>query len=408
MNISLPPLPHGRQNTPSSPPINTTDTLQITVSYKTRTIALRVNDGPIIADLLPDIARRLGILDPSIVYGGYRLLTSDGDPLSPAKTLREQHVPNHSTLTLEPGASSDTDIIYDDVVEAVGASVQHVYRPWTSDHTTFTSLVIGLGMLVISAGWIALFPASIWASVLAFGFSAILLALTAALCGKNLLVQSTAIGLIASIFTAIGGYQLVNLLAGKQPLHALPLLGASLGLAAAGILMSLAASKTRPYSYIPILIGAICAIPSVLSTLMPQQMGHIWILTSAVTALTASALPWMCLSFARISVDSPHSESEIFALPNDIDYQDIKRRYIAGSTMLFIGRMRRRAAAHSGTAPQHVGHATRVSIMPRRIPRHAARFQADLYVPRNVRNRRRRRHRNHRDRIAQRANASGI
>lgn len=140
-------------------------------------------------------------------------------------------------------------------------------------------------------------------------------------------------------FTAIGGYQLVNLLAGKQPLHALPLLGASLGLAAAGILMSLAASKTRPYSYIPILIGAICAIPSVLSTLMPQQMGHIWILTSAVTALTASALPWMCLSFARISVDSPHSESEIFALPNDIDYQDIKRRYIAGSTMLFIGRI---------------------------------------------------------------------
>lgn len=215
MNISPPPLPHGRQNTPSSPPINTTDTLQITVSYKTRTIALRVNDGPIIADLLPDIARRLGILDPSIVYGGYRLLTSDGDPLSPAKTLREQHVPNHSTLTLEPGASSDTDIIYDDVVEAVGASVQHVYRPWTSDHTTFTSLVIGLGMLVISAGWIALFPASIWASVLAFGFSAILLALTAALCGKNLLVQSTAIGLIASIFTAIGGYQFVNLLAGQ-------------------------------------------------------------------------------------------------------------------------------------------------------------------------------------------------
>lgn len=113
---------------------------------------------------------------------------------------------------------------------------------------------------------------------------------------QNLLVQSTAIGLIASIFTAIGGYQLVNLLAGKQPLHALPLLGASLGLAAAGILMSLAASKTRPYSYIPILIGAICAIPSVLSTLMPQQMGHIWILTSAVTALTGSALPWMCLS----------------------------------------------------------------------------------------------------------------
>lgn len=151
MNISLPPLPHGRQNTPSSPPINTTDTLQITVSYKTRTIALRVNDGPIIADLLPDIARRLGILDPSIVYGGYRLLTSDGDPLSPTKTLREQHVPNHSTLTLEPGASSDTDIIYDDVVEAVGASVQHVYRPWTSDPTPHSRHLSSASACLLSA-----------------------------------------------------------------------------------------------------------------------------------------------------------------------------------------------------------------------------------------------------------------
>ena len=53
------PLPH----------VPSANMRRLTIAYNTRTITLTVSDGPIVADLLPDIARRLGVLDPSIVYG---------------------------------------------------------------------------------------------------------------------------------------------------------------------------------------------------------------------------------------------------------------------------------------------------------------------------------------------------
>lgn len=222
---------------------------RLTIAYNTRTITLTVSDGPIVADLLPDIARRLGVLDPSIVYGGYRLITADGEPLSPSRTFAEQHVSDQSVLTLEPGASVDTDIVYDDVVEAVGASVQRVYRPWTKDHTTLTSLLISVGMLAISAGWLALFPVSIWNAALGIGFSVVLIALAALLHSKTMTVQATVIGLTASVFAAVGGYQLASYLVPDQAFHTLPLVGASAGLLVSGCLMAVAAPSTRPYGF---------------------------------------------------------------------------------------------------------------------------------------------------------------
>ena len=334
---AAPAAPTASQAAPLDP--EATRQLHITIAYKARTIELSVGPTPIVADLLPDIARRLGVLDPAIVYGGYRLLNSEGETLSPSQTLDGQHVEEGSTLTLEPGAVNETDIMYDDVVEAVGASVQRVYKPWTNDHTTLTSLIISAGMLAISAGLLAVFPPSIVNAALGFGFALVLIALCSVLSGKNMIPQALAMGLISSVFAAIGGYQLISTLFPGHPFHGLPLLGAAAGLIVDGGLMAAAASRTRPYSLIPIVIGVIAVIPSGLAFMFPINEPQIWIFTATAVALAANALPSMCLSLARISVNSPHSESDIFKLPEDIDYEDIKQRYIFGSTMLFIGRI---------------------------------------------------------------------
>ncbi|MBT1181089.1 type VII secretion protein [Bifidobacterium sp. CP2] len=313
--------------------------LTVTIGYKSRTITLNVGATPIVADLLPDIARRLGVLDPAIVYGGYRLVASGGEALDPSRTLEEQHVADGATLTLEPDALTDGDIVYDDVVEAVGASVQRVYKPWTNEHTTITSLIISAGLLLIAAACLALFPAGLVNATLGFAFCAVLMALAALLNGKAMTAQALVMGLVASLFAAIGGYQLASTLLPGQPFHGLPLLAAATGLIIGGGVMTLAASGARPYSLIPICAGLLAVIPSGLAFMFPVNAAQIWIFTTTLIALAANALPWMCLSMARISVDSPHSESEIFKLPEDIDYEDIRRRYILGSTMLFIGRV---------------------------------------------------------------------
>ena len=340
MTISAPPLPNSpRQRLSPSTDSQNAAPLRITVVYQTRNVTLQITNEPIVADILPDIARRLGVLDPAVVFGGFRLIDRDGEALSPAQTFAEQHVADQSVLTLEPGASMDTDIVYDDVVEAVGASVQQVYRPWTKDHTTFTSLLISVGMLIISAGWLALSPPSVWNGALGAGFAIVLAALTVLLQGKDMTTQASIIGLSASVFAAVGGYQLAStLLPGQQASHAMPMAGAGIGLLLTGSLLTLAVPGIRPYGFIPVAIGSLIIIPGIASAMLPAWMTDIWIVAAALVALAANALPWMCLSFARISVQSPHSDAEIFALPEPIDYQNIKRRYIAGSTMLFIGR----------------------------------------------------------------------
>lgn len=98
--------------------------------------------------------------------------------------------------------------------------------------------------------------------------------------------------------------------------------------------------RRRPLARIPmasfrIIIGLLAAIRAyfhIAAFMDGEHLDH----CDDVRRLAANALPWMCLSFARI-VQSPHSDAEIFALPELIDYAEVKQRYITGSTMLFIG-----------------------------------------------------------------------
>lgn len=322
-----------------SKPAPERERMQVTISYKSRAITVDAGPDCIVADLIPDIARKLGALDPTIVHGGYTLVTEDGRTLSPAQNLHSQQVTDHGVLTLRPGVLEDNEIVYDDVVEAVGDSVAKVYRPWTNEQTTITSLIISTGMLLMGAGILATIAPSILTASLALGFAIVLIALGAALNAQRLKVQSLTISLVAAVFAAIGGFQLVMTLH-PQPFYAgAALAGGCLGLFLIGIAQTFLCSSTRPYSLIPIAIGTVILIPSALSMLIPSAHVAIWIGTAAVVAVIGNLMPWICLSFSRISVHSPQSEAEIFELPEAVDINDVRSRYVFGSTLLFIARI---------------------------------------------------------------------
>lgn len=321
------------------PEISQQSSIPITVSYKKRSVTLAVASDVIVAELLPDIASRLGVLDPAIVYGGYHLVNGDGETLDPARTIPQQHIASQHTFALTPGALADSDIIYDDIVEAVGSNVGQVYRAWTTKHTTFTTLIICAGMLAISAICLAVTPASIISASIGAAFAIIMLALTALLDNHQLQIPAIVIGLLSSIFAALTGFQCIAAMHPLATAYGLPTLGAAVGFLMAGIIIVFVAPRSRPYSFVPIIVGAVTLIPSALGAIWPHALKPAWVITATAAALVINALPWMCLSVARISVHSPQSESEIFALPKPIDYDDIRRRYIQGSTYLFIGRI---------------------------------------------------------------------
>ena len=58
---------------PSSPPSPTSGLVRVTVASGTRRVDLVLPGAVPVAELVPELARSVGLLDATTVYGGYRL-----------------------------------------------------------------------------------------------------------------------------------------------------------------------------------------------------------------------------------------------------------------------------------------------------------------------------------------------
>jgi len=117
-----------------------------------------------VAELVPDLARAVGLLDPAAVYAGYRVQVH-GRRLQPDRGLREQGVGDGALLAVAAGADDPVVRAHDDLAEAVAEEVgrQRAWQPADSRRTTWAAGVlaigIGLGALAwelvprVSAGW---------------------------------------------------------------------------------------------------------------------------------------------------------------------------------------------------------------------------------------------------------------
>jgi len=63
---------------PSSPPSPASGLVRVTVASGTRRVDLVLPGAVPVAELVPELARSVGLLDATTVYGGYRLVTVDG------------------------------------------------------------------------------------------------------------------------------------------------------------------------------------------------------------------------------------------------------------------------------------------------------------------------------------------
>ncbi|WP_034529327.1 type VII secretion integral membrane protein EccD [Bifidobacterium stellenboschense] len=306
----------------------------VRVSYGRRSTKISLPATQPVAELLPNIAKRLGVLDPTLVYAGYRLLREDETPIDNPPSLAEQGVRDGDRLTLRVNALDDQDVVYDDVVEAVADSVSRAHRPWTNENTTWTSLIVSCVLLGVGAACLAFAPRSVINAVIAGLAAVAALAIGGVLASRRMNRQALALSMTACALAGVSGYQLMGALF-DVPFYGLPALGAGIGLMVSGAFACLTMPATRIHATIPTLLGLIVTVLGALCAIFPQWSGRVWIAAVALTGLAATALPWLSLSASRLSVDSPTSESEIFALPKTIDAHEVRRRYRFGSSLLF-------------------------------------------------------------------------
>ena len=76
----------------SQAPVSQSGLVRVSVSSGTRRVDLVLPGSVPVAELVPELARSVGLLDAATVYGGYRVVTADGRELVPETGLITQGV----------------------------------------------------------------------------------------------------------------------------------------------------------------------------------------------------------------------------------------------------------------------------------------------------------------------------
>jgi len=87
----------------SPAPASATALVRVTVASGSRRVDLVLPGAVPLAELVPELARSVGLLDPLTVHGGYRVLTAEGRLLGTDAGLVVQGVEDGALLTVTAG-----------------------------------------------------------------------------------------------------------------------------------------------------------------------------------------------------------------------------------------------------------------------------------------------------------------
>ena len=127
--------------------------VRVTIASGSRRVDLVLPGAIPVAELVPELARSVGLLDASTVYGGYRLVTQEGRVLVNNAGLTMQGIEDGGLLTVSAGVDEPAPRVYDDVVEAMADVVENELKPWEPAAGRRTalgagSILLGLGALL--------------------------------------------------------------------------------------------------------------------------------------------------------------------------------------------------------------------------------------------------------------------
>lgn len=140
--------------------------VRVTIASATRRVDLLLPDAVPVAELVPELARAVGLLDQATAPAGFRILTTAGQELHTEVGLAAQGVRDGGLLTLTTAADA-LPPADDDVAEVMAEVVERDQAPWHGDHAraaAWCTGVLGLalgaaGLLVqrdsVLAGWAA-------------------------------------------------------------------------------------------------------------------------------------------------------------------------------------------------------------------------------------------------------------
>jgi len=313
---------------PSTPTAPVGTLLRISVTAGDRRIDLGAPGNVAVVELVPPLARTLGVLDAASVYGGYRLVSADGVALDPARSLIASGVEDGAVLTLQAGADQPEPRVYDDVIEAVADAVESRYRAWTP-HDSALGAAWGAAAIVAAVALLllggdresALAPVVAAAAALVAVVAGAVVARTGADASAGRVLV-----LAAGLPAAVAGLTIGT----AAPSWGGPTLAAGLGLVVAGGLALAALPHGRESAIAPVALGLALAVVGGAVELGGAQPAHVLSVVVAVVLTASIGVPWLALASTPLRVVSPRSDAEILLDPAPVDADRVRAQLDSG------------------------------------------------------------------------------
>ena len=308
--------------------------IRLSVTSEGRKADLGVPSALPIAELVPDLARELGVLDAGTASRGHRLLRADGHPLDMSESLAAQGIEDGAVLLLEPASMREK--VYDDVVEAVADLVETRFTPWSAAHSSVTA--IGAATTFFLAAAYALFASrergllilglAVVATLLLLGASAVLHSV------RKQLRAATALASTALVFAAVAGFTVKP----TAPLWGEGMTYAGGCVVVAALLAAAFVGPHRPLFAALAVSAAVLAAIGAVTTWLGWSMTAVCAVGFVAAAILGNLLPWLGLTSSRLSTNPPRTDLEIYADVPPVDPRRVAQQVDRGhETMLAVG-----------------------------------------------------------------------
>ena len=305
--------------------------VRVTVVADERRSDLALPGQVAVAELLPELARSLSLLDAETVYAGYALVAADGRRLDGRVGLFAQGVESGSVLTLTAGVDQPTPRVYDDVVEAMADTIESDLRPWDPAVGRRTALATAALVLLLGDLALGLQRPALVAGATA-GVAALVLVVAAVVLARTREEHETALVLAWAgvVFAATAGVT-------AAPQSAILGTPAALG-AGAALLVSLVGVFGLPERRTALVPAAAAAaalgVANGVVAVSDFGAAAVHTVMLVLVVLVGSVVPWMSLASTSTRVPQAHDDNELMADADPVDAGAVRRDALVGHELL--------------------------------------------------------------------------
>ncbi|GAA4702526.1 type VII secretion integral membrane protein EccD [Nocardioides conyzicola] len=294
--------------------------VRVTIASGSRRVDLVLPGAVPVAELVPELARSVGLLDPGTVYGGYRLVTADGRELATDAGLVSQGVEDGGLITVAAGVDDEPPRVYDDVVEAMTDIVEHDLKPWSPAAGRRTALWAAGLFMVLGAVALLIQRDSVLAGAAAVVVSAALVVGAIVLSrAQHEPVAAVAVAWMGILYAAVAGLMLVT----DGQFFGPPVAAAGGAALGAGLVSLVGLGQGRTLVLPTVVAGAVFLLTGLLMQSADFDPAVVLTVALVVVVILGSVFPWLALGATGTSVDQLYDVADITAEPRPVDHDRV-------------------------------------------------------------------------------------